>query len=140
MAVFYYQNTGTATAPNFAAPVRNTFGFPSNGDITSVKFADIDNDGDLDAFLIDYPDNGGLLYYPNTGTSTNPTFGTMQMNPFGIQTGLDAVSLDLGDVDNDGDTDLVVTEYGYGNMEYYENTGTCFSPCIFIWSPKRDRS
>ncbi|MEH2367449.1 MAG: Ig-like domain-containing protein [Nostoc sp.] len=48
---FFFQNTGTRTAPSFAAPVTNPFGLSDVGNNSNPTFADIDNDGDLDAFV-----------------------------------------------------------------------------------------
>jgi len=125
--IFYYQNTGTVTAPVFAAPVLNSFGFQSNY-TTTVKFADLDSDGDLDALTLSV--NVGLNYYENTGSSTNPVFGSAQNNPFGFQLGIYSLFLEVGDIDNDGDVDLLIGEYNYGDLRYYENTGTSVTPAF----------
>ena len=44
----YYENTGTANAPAFAAPVQNPFGLTTVYYSTLASFADLDGDGDLD--------------------------------------------------------------------------------------------
>ena len=60
---FYFENTGSASSPNFATPVTNPFGLTDVGYISSPTFADIDNDGDLDLFSGGTPD--GILYFEN---------------------------------------------------------------------------
>jgi hypothetical protein len=47
----FFENTGTASAPAFAASSANPFGLADVGDLASPDFADIDGDGDLDAFI-----------------------------------------------------------------------------------------
>jgi hypothetical protein len=47
-ATTFFENTGSATAPSFAAPVGNAFGIPGAGVNPAPFFADLDGDGDLD--------------------------------------------------------------------------------------------
>lgn len=46
----YFENTGTANSPTFAAAVSKAFDLPSTGFYTAYAFTDIDGDGDLDIF------------------------------------------------------------------------------------------
>ncbi|WP_046247383.1 FG-GAP-like repeat-containing protein [Hymenobacter terrenus] len=89
-------------------------------------FGDIDNDGDLDHFL---PQVGGILYTENIGTPTQPLFAASVANPFGLQTaGLDFAGMAIGDLDGDGDLDLLL-EGDFSTIGgYYENTGTATTP------------
>ena len=50
----YYQNQGSPASPVFAQAVSNPFGLdtPGGGVGLSIKFADIDNDGDLDLIIL----------------------------------------------------------------------------------------
>ncbi len=62
----YYLNTGTASAPAFAAPALNPFSLTAltnNG--TCPTFTDLDNDGDQD--MLSGLANGNLVYFQNTG-------------------------------------------------------------------------
>ena len=61
----YFQNTGSSAAPAFLRS-SNPFGIT---DVNRSKpgFADLDGDGDLDAFIGSY--DGDIVYFQNTGSS-----------------------------------------------------------------------
>ena len=121
----YYQNTGSATAPIFAAPVSNPFGLPDIGLIATITLADLNNDGKLDVFLQSYVGNGDIHYFQNTGTTNSPAFGAgvvIASTGDGF-----AATPTFGDIDNDGDLDLFVG-HDDGNFRYFENTGTASAP------------
>ncbi|MGZ3931791.1 MAG: T9SS type A sorting domain-containing protein, partial [Bacteroidia bacterium] len=125
----YFQNTGTATAPAFAAPVANPFGMVAVASATlpCPTLSDLDNDGDYDLMI---GDNGGnFQYFKNTGTATVPSFTTAAVtNPFGLTAVAAYASPTFEDVDGDGDKDLLAGEYNTGNLMYFQNTGTATVP------------
>jgi hypothetical protein len=130
--LLYYENTGTATSPTFAAPVISPFGLPGLGSF-NAQFADMDNDGDLDVFVatanfVTY--NITYNYHENTGTPTAPAFGAAVTSPFGLNTGSYDVLMTIGDIDNDGDLDLFIGQVYYNNIVYYQNTGTATAPAF----------
>lgn len=123
----FYENTGTAEDPVFAAPQANPFGLTPAYLFAIPTFADIDNDGDMDLFAGVYP--GTMNYYENTGTDTLAIFATPLQNPFGITSAVNLASPAFTDIDHDGDLDLFVGQL-YGDMLYFENTGTASSPAF----------
>jgi hypothetical protein len=130
-AIQYFQNTGTATAPAFAAPVVNPFGLTNTLYLSWLAPADIDNDGDTDILTVEA--YGTLVYFQNTGTASAPAFAAEVFNPFGFVPIAGTFSFPgLGDMDGDGDFDLCMGET-YGSIRYYENTGSA-SAAVFAAS------
>jgi hypothetical protein len=123
----FYENTGTVEDPVFAAPQANPFGLTPAYLWAIPTFADIDNDGDMDLFAGVYP--GAMNYYENTGTDTLANFASPLQNPFGITSAVNLASPAFTDIDHDGDLDLFVGQL-YGDMLYFENTGTASSPAF----------
>jgi hypothetical protein len=116
----YFQNTGTALVPAFAAPVTNPFGLTDVGYQSSPCFADIDNDGDLDAFI--GAASGNTFYFQNTGSATNPVFTASVINPFGLtQVGTMQAAPCFADIENDGDLDGFFGNDN-GNILFFRNT------------------
>lgn len=122
----YFENTGTKSNAQFAAPVKDPFNItPSGSYLASPTFADLDDDGDQDMLIGGY--DGAQVYYENIGTATSPNFSASQINPFGLDSSYYFSVPRFVDLDGDGDQDVMIAEY-YGNMVYYENTGTKSSP------------
>ena len=124
-SIKYYQNTGNRTAPLYT--LQTGTDNPFNGiDLSyhsTPTFADLDNDGDLDAIIGEY--YGSIKYYQNTGSRTVPLYieRTGTDNPFnGIYIGI-AIKPTLADIDGDGDLDATIGESN-GSIKYYQNTGT----------------
>lgn len=123
----YYENTGGSATPMFSAPRQNPFGLVSTYYFALPQFVDLDNDGDMDLMVAEYP--SGFQYFKNTGTASAPQFAAPQGNPFGLTASPDSVPnvMSFADLDNDGDMDLLASGY-YGAMDYFENTGTAAAP------------
>ncbi|WP_338761462.1 FG-GAP-like repeat-containing protein [Bernardetia sp. ABR2-2B] len=131
--IFFFENTGTASAPAFAASTTNQFGLDNTFQteyLPKLAFADLDNDGDSDAMIGGY--YGNFTYFENTGSTTTPAFGTPQQNPFLIQgTGDYRTTTSFADVDGDGDFDLISGTDNPGNYVYFQNYGTPTQPKFF---------
>ncbi|MCB0596745.1 MAG: T9SS type A sorting domain-containing protein [Lewinellaceae bacterium] len=132
----YYENVGTAQAPAFGNPVFNPFGLATSNSLTTSHFVDIDDDGDLDLFAGTYGYGGeylgALMFYENEGTAESPAFAPEQTNPFGLRPSNYQMVPVFADLDNDGDFDLLGTNYDYETeriaFQYQENTGSATDP------------
>ncbi len=125
--VTYYQNVGSNIAPDFQAAdgvsIVNPLAAVAVANLSAPAFADIDDDGDADAFVGDF--NGNVSFFRNDGTSTAPAFVavTGAGNPFnGINVDTQALPAFV-DIDGDGDLDAFIGE-AFGNVRLYLNTGT----------------
>lgn len=123
--VKYFENTGTPTTPAFNAPLTNPFGLVYDPNSYRPVTADLDNDGDLDIFVGEY--YGAYKYYENTGTTSSPSFVLPVLNPFGLDSAFEVGHPAFADFDNDGDADLLCSEY-YAVFKYYQNEGTAAAP------------
>jgi len=120
--VVYYKNEGTATAPDFVLQSGADDPIPpiSNPFLSDPTLGDFDGDGDLDMMV--GTEEEGILYYENTGTSTEPTFVelTGTDNPLLSTTSNIEYTFPASvDIDDDGDMDLFVGEYNYGKGQIY---------------------
>ncbi|HSG49682.1 MAG TPA: FG-GAP-like repeat-containing protein, partial [Longimicrobiales bacterium] len=116
------ENTGSATAPSYAlvdtlAAVENYHLAPS--------LHDLDGDGDLDIVLGTW--NRDVRWLRNVGTATEPRFEVAGDEPLAdLPRGSHATPA-LGDLDGDGDLDLLVGESS-GEINFFRNVGTPADP------------
>ncbi|MEI2767244.1 MAG: FG-GAP-like repeat-containing protein [Nitrosomonas sp.] len=118
----FFRNVGTASIPIFAPPEADPFGLNNGGSYgANPAFADIDGDGDFDAFV-------GNIFFKNTGTVSNPVFAG-EYDLFGFIFGFD-INPTLVDIEGDGDFDMFVGYWyrEYTSMFFLENTGTANEP------------
>ena len=136
----FQENTGTASAPQFAAPVENPFELQidaPNRRLPFPSFVDLDADGDYDLLLgtseyeyisyDEYSYAGKLSYFENIGSATDAEFAPLIDDPFGLGETILLAAPTFGDIDDDGDMDLFVGEYS-GDIQYFENIGTAQAP------------
>ena len=90
----------------------------SIGGPVDIRLADLDGDGDLDMVAASRPDNA-VFWYENTDGAG--TFGPAQV----ITThAVQATRVQIGDLDGDGDLDVVSASAGDDKIAWYANDGT----------------
>jgi len=127
--VNFFRNDGTAANPNFTGALgsENPLNGVDVGTYAVPAFVDIDGDGDLDVFIGEQ--DGNLNFFRNDGTASNPDLNavTGAGNPFnGVDIGSNASPVFV-DIDNDGDMDAFIGEYG-GTLRFYRNDGSETAP------------
>lgn len=131
---FYYENEGTVSAPSFKIPMNLSLTY--KGAYATPFAADLDGDGDVD--LLSGTLSGDFFFYENTAGDNNPpVFASAVTNPFTLSNIGDPnndilVSSSLGDLDNDGDLDIMSSgNYITGKFTFFQNIGTSLSPSFF---------
>jgi len=119
--VIRFDNVGSRTRPAFQdrGPL-NIQGAYHN----VPAFGDLDDDGDLDIILGTWL--AELQYIENAGTAAVPNFQLVDQEFVQLSRGSNAAPT-LGDVDLDGDLDLIVGESN-GTLNLFENIGDRRSP------------
>jgi large repetitive protein len=126
-ALTYYQNTGTALAPAYAAPVAGAaLGLTAGGTFSAPTLVDIDSDGDLDV-LVGRSDGHVYLYVNNAQPVASAFYSPPEGNPFNLTSDGFRNRPDLVDIDHDGRLDAFIGDT-VGDIRYFHNTGTALAP------------
>lgn len=139
--IWYYKNNG-ATNNQFELQQKDFLldNMIDAGENSNPCFLDVDGDGLKDIIVgsggfKDYvnPTVSKLLLYKNIGTTSSPSFNLvsddfLEVSSFNISNPVPAV----GDIDNDGDTDIVVGILD-GRILLYENTAGANQVPVFIY-------
>lgn len=127
-SAFYYENTGTASAPEFTL-VSENYALLDNFALEFIRptFGDIDADGDDDMIVGEI--NGGIhLFLNNAGAGNEANFLFTTPNYFEIDIGTHSHP-QLVDMNLDGMLDLVIGRNApKGNVAYFRNIGTPTNP------------
>lgn len=115
----YWENVGTRRAPEWGAPEHGYAGIDV-GSYAAPSFGDIDADGDPD--LVVGESLGTLVFYRNVGTAKAPGWALPEAGFAGLDV-LNSSVPTLGDLDGDGDPDLVVGQLFDGALSFVENLG-----------------
>ncbi|MGB5530670.1 MAG: FG-GAP-like repeat-containing protein [Ignavibacteriaceae bacterium] len=133
-SLMYLKNNGTAQAANHNLITNDFLKTLDVGNNSAPVFIDIDNDNDLDLFIgsLNNP-IGSIHFLENTGSHSDPVFYYQDSTFFDITSDL-SVSPAFGDLDDDGDFDLIVGKFN-GKLDIYLNTGTPNSPFFSNGAP-----
>jgi len=121
----FARNTGTPTDPMFALTQTNPFGLQDIGNRSTPTLTDIDNDGDFDLFAGDT--FGRIRFFQNVGDGENPRFAAPVINPFGLRGAGGLSNPAFGDLDGDGDQDLLFGT-AQGEIIFFTNVGDASNP------------
>ncbi|MEP7167741.1 MAG: T9SS type A sorting domain-containing protein [Bacteroidota bacterium] len=134
--VMFYKNTSSNTINDFTYIKNSLFvdDMIETGSGANVTLTDIDGDGLQDMIIGNYlyedeniaNNHVAIAYYRNTGTAALPAFNLVTTDFANTSsTGEDGFFPTFGDLDNDGDKDMIVgsSTLGYGYLYYYENVG-----------------
>jgi hypothetical protein len=133
--IAYYQNIGTATAPQLILVDQDFLNLASSNLGLRLLPAMGDLNGDTKPDIIIGRENGQIAFYLNASTGSAPNFqlqsnAILDANNQIIQVPLYAAP-QLFDFNKDGLLDLIVGHKG-GTLYYYKNTGTSNTPVFTL--------
>ena len=134
----HFRNTGTPTAPSLLlqGALEDGADVPIDVGLSAAPvLIDHEGDGDLDLF-VGTGSPARVRFYRNNGTPQQHSFSLVNSQFGNVQADFNAAPA-LGDLDADGDLDLLVGEFGVTNnprLFYVRNDGTTQNPVWVIVS------
>jgi hypothetical protein len=116
---WFYENEGNASSPDFHLRTTDYIQTLDAGQNAHPALADLDGDDDLD--LVIGNNAGALWFFRNTGSTLSPSF-LLEDTLFGGIAGNFSYAPAFGDIDADGDPDLVLGRFD-GRVIIYRNDG-----------------
>jgi hypothetical protein len=149
-SVHLYENSNTNDSPYFHLVKKDLFqeDMIDAGDAATPAIVDVDGDGLMDLVIGNYgkvdstyydtvwyilytSKHSHLTYYKNVGTASQPEFQLMTKNWQDIYNlGLTATKPTFGDLDGDGDMDMILGSQD-GDLVYFENIAGAGNPIAF---------
>lgn len=145
--VIFMQNIGNNTNHSFQEISRT---FLQNtmidcGSAARPVFFDEDSDGKLDIIIgndryktSESNEYTGLTLYRNTGTTVQPQFTLVDRNYLDLKTmfnslitGIGSAHPTFGDIDGDGDKDMILGDYE-GRVHFLQNNAAAGNPAAFV--------
>ena len=121
-----YRNNGDGSF----SEVGEAAGIVYAGNGLGLVAADLDEDGDQDLYIAN--DKTPNFFYRNQGDGSFEEIGLSSGTALSANGAAQAgMGVDAGDLDNDGDLDLFVTNYQLENNALYRNDGLYFSEVSF---------
>ena len=135
--LYYLENVGTPTAPSYVEQTGRLVESIDVGRASYPAFYDLDGDGDEDMLVGSAynprdggPRRGSLFHFENTGSATAPAFRLEDDDFATLDVDFSAhYAPTFGDLDGDGDADLLVGTFG-GRLAYLDNDGGTFTLAV----------
>lgn len=93
--------------------------------VNIFEIVDMDNDGDLDIVTVNIQGDVYILENPYPDNNYGE-WNKYKVNNYDVNSGNDFREIDIGDIDRDGDLDILVGDEGKNMIIWFENSGSTF--------------